>query len=110
MCEYSCGSLADLTGRATPRVFHAIREVYKMNKILQKEFEYFLANQQELVEKYQGRYVVIKDQKILGDYPDAMSAVSDAKKSHPMGTFLVQKVEPGSEVYTQTYHSRVAFA
>lgn len=81
-----------------------------MNEGLKKEFEYFLAHQKELVEKYNGRFIVIKDGAILGDYSDALKAVSETQKQHKIGTFLVQKVEPGSDVYTQTYHSRVAFA
>lgn len=36
-------------------------------------------------------------------------AVSETKKAHELGTFLVQKVAPGTEAYTQTFHSRVAF-
>jgi len=34
----------------------------------------------------------------------------ETSKKFELGTFLVQKVEPGTESYTQTFHSRVAFA
>jgi hypothetical protein len=53
---------------------------------------------------------VIKDCQVIGVYDDELEAVREAAKKHEMGTFLVQKCEPGSESYTQTFHSRVAFA
>jgi hypothetical protein len=75
---------------------------------LQKEFAWFLAHQDELVKKYNGRFVVIKSEAVIADFADEASAVFETQKSHPLGTFLVQKVEPGTASYTQTFHSRVA--
>ncbi len=76
---------------------------------LKREFEYYLAHQPELVEKYNGRFIVIKDQTVIGDYDDQIAAVRETSKKHKLGTFLVQKVSPGNLDYTQTFHSRVAF-
>lgn len=76
---------------------------------LQKEFEYFLEHQKELVKKYRGRVIVIKDQKILGAYDDEVTAVLETQKAHKIGTFLVQKCESGDAAYTQTFQSRVVF-
>jgi hypothetical protein len=81
-----------------------------MDSPLQREFEYFLKNKDALLEKYNGQVVVIKNQTVLGAYPDVGTAVSETQKSEPIGTFLVQRVEPGDSAYTQTFHSRVAFA
>ncbi len=80
-----------------------------MSKGLKKEFEYYLAHQDELVEKYNGRFVVIKDEAIIGVYDSELEAIDTMAKEHEVGTFLVQKCEPGSDSYTQTFHSRVAF-
>ena len=77
---------------------------------LQKEFDYFLAHKDELVKKYKGRFVVIKGQQVIGVFDDQMKAVEETDKVQAPGTFLVQKCEPGDESYTQTFHSRVAFA
>jgi len=77
---------------------------------LEKEFEYYIGHQDELVEKYKGKFVVIKDCRVIGAYDSQIEAVQESIKTHPMGTFLVQKCEPGKESYTQTFHSRVAFA
>lgn len=76
---------------------------------LQDEFDYYLAHQSELIKKYEGRFVVIKSDQVLGVYDDELTAVTETQKEHELGTFLVQLVEPGESSYSQTYHSRVAF-
>lgn len=76
---------------------------------LKREFDWYIANQGELVKKYNGRFVAIKDRTVVGDYADQLTAITETQKSHPLGTFLVQKVEPGTEAYTQTFHSRATF-
>ena len=77
---------------------------------LEKEFNYYLENQDELVKNYNGKFIVIKDLKIIGAYNSELEAVQKTVEKYELGTFLVQKCEPGSESYTQTYHSRVAMA
>ncbi|GBE37779.1 hypothetical protein BMS3Bbin08_00376 [bacterium BMS3Bbin08] len=76
---------------------------------LEKEFQYYIDNQEDLVQKHKGKFLVIKGQEIIGIYDSEMEAIEETSKNHELGTFLVQKCEPGSESYTQTYHSRVAF-
>jgi len=39
-----------------------------MESPLKKEFDYCLAHQGELVQKYNGKYLVIKDAKVQGVY------------------------------------------
>jgi hypothetical protein len=77
---------------------------------LQKEFEYYLAHQAEMVAQYNGRFVVIKDQQVLGAFDSELAAMTETQKVHALGTFLIQKVAPGAAAYTQTFHSRVSFA
>lgn len=81
-----------------------------MESPLKKEFDYYLANQAEVVKQYNGKFVVIKDCKIIGAYDDRATAVTETQKTYPLGTFLIQKVEPGTAAYLQTFHSRVAFS
>lgn len=77
--------------------------------MLENEFQYYLDHQNELVEKYNGKYIVIKDDKVIGSFDSEESAYFEMKKKHELGTFLIQKCEPGKEAYTQIFHSRVAF-
>ncbi len=82
----------------------------KCEPTLIKEFEYYLENQEDFVQKYRGKFVVIKGREVIGVYEDEIEAISKAREHHEVGTFLVQKCEPGSEGYSQNFHSRVAFA
>jgi hypothetical protein len=77
---------------------------------LQSEFEYYLAHQDELVQKYGGKVIVIKDHAVIGVYDSDIQAVTETVKEHELGTFLVQACEPGRNSYRQTFHSRVALA
>jgi hypothetical protein len=72
-----------------------------------KEFDYYLANQDALVERYNGKVIVIKHGEVLGAYNSHIQAVIETQKAHELGTFLVQLVSPGTEAYTHTFHSRV---
>lgn len=75
---------------------------------LKQEFEHYLTNQQELVKEYNGKFIVIKNQTVIGAYDQELEAIKETTKDHKLGTFLVQKCEPGESSYTQTFHSRVA--
>lgn len=81
-----------------------------MNGNLKKQFKYFLDHQDELVRKYNGKVVVIFDEAVDGVYESELAAVADAQRKHELGSFLVQKIAPGDDSYTQVFHSRVAFA
>lgn len=77
--------------------------------MLKEEFEYFLKHQNQLVKKHLGKYVVIKNQEILGAYDSKEIALTETLKEHVAGTFLIQHCLPGEEVYTQKFYSRVVF-
>ena len=77
---------------------------------LEKEFRYYLDNQDKLVNKYNGRYLVIVDEKVVGDYGSHVEAVFEAKKKYEVGTFLIQECTEGDEAYTVRYYSQIAFA
>ncbi len=74
---------------------------------LEEEFQYYLCHQDELVEKHEGQYVVVKDSQILGFYDSEVEAIENTQRDHKLGTFLVQRCEPGSQNYTEVFHSRV---
>lgn len=77
--------------------------------MLEKEFKYYKDHQDELVRKHYARYIVIKDQKVYGDFNSEIEAISYAKieLKFELGSFLVQHCLPGIENYTQLFHSRV---
>ena len=78
---------------------------------LELEFKYFLDHQDELVKKFNGKYLVIIGEEVKGDFDTLKDAYEFAVKNFELGTFLLQKCTPGEEAYTQTYRNRrVSFA
>ena len=77
--------------------------------MLDKEFQYYIDHQAELVEKYLGKFLVIKNLSVIGVYNTEIEAYSETIKKHELGTFLIQECLPGDENYTQTFRSRVIF-
>lgn len=78
--------------------------------MLEKEFQYYLDNQDELVKKYNHRFLVIKGCNVLGDYESYEKALFESSKNNELGTFLIQKCTDGDAAYTQRYNSRVSFS
>ena len=64
---------------------------------LQREFHWYLANRDELVKRYRGRYVVISEQAILADYATAADAYQATVKTHKPGTFIIRRCIPAEE-------------
>jgi hypothetical protein len=80
-----------------------------MKDMLEKEFEYYLNNQNELVKKYNGKVLVIKNCVVVGSYSSEIEAIEKSSKNYEIGTFLVQKCSPGENDYTMRFNSRVSF-
>ena len=76
---------------------------------LKTEFHYYIDHQEELLGKYNGKFIVIKNNDVIGAFDSEIEAIKETLKEHDPGTFLVQKCMPGPESYSQTFHSRVAF-
>ena len=73
-------------------------------------FQYYLEHQNELVQKYNGKYLVIKDNSVVGAYDTEQDAYFDAEAKYGLGNFLIQLCTQGDAAYTQTFSSRVIFA
>lgn len=80
--------------------------------MLEKEFKYYLDHQAELAKKHFSRFIIIKDETVMGDYSTEIEAILAARNDFglELGTFLVQQCVPGVENYTQYFHSRAMFA
>ena len=76
--------------------------------MLEIEFQYFKDHQDELVAKYNGKFIAIVGTKVTGVFDNEMEAYTEMKKRYAVGTFLIQHCLPGKNSYTQTFHSRVA--
>lgn len=79
--------------------------------MLEKEFEYFKTNHDELYRLYPNKYLVIKGNEVIytaDTFEDALNLAVTG--GHKVGEFLVQLCSEGEEAYTQTFHTRVLFA
>ena len=73
---------------------------------LKDEFQYYLDNQADLVKSYPDKYLVIKNNEVVGVYNSQSEAYDKATEKYKLGTFLIQHCQAGSQSYTQTFHSR----
>ena len=75
---------------------------------LKAEFQYYLDHKASFEKEYLGKYIVLKDHKVIGVYDDPVQAVTETQKTHQLGTFLVQHVNE-SDVQVR-FHSRYSIA
>jgi hypothetical protein len=75
---------------------------------LRKQFDYYVANQDDLVRQFNGRFIVIADESVAGDFDTELAAYEFGKANFKAGDFMIQRVAPGMDSYSQTFHSRVA--
>lgn len=66
--------------------------------MLEKDFEYYLDNQNELKKEFNGSFVIIQNQNILGALPTIKDVYKflDSKK----GAFLIQEVNEEPDAQT----------
>ena len=74
--------------------------------MFEKESKYYEAHKAELSSKYKGMFVVIYRSSLLGAYKSREKALLEAAKIHPVGKFLIKKVD-GENDSVQRFSSRV---
>ncbi len=75
--------------------------------MLEREFRYYLDHQDELVKQYNGKIIVIVDDKVIGKYDNKKDAYLDSIIKHKPGTFLIIECTPGTDSYTIHQRSRI---
>ncbi len=70
-----------------------------------RELAFFIAHQDELVQRYRGQTLVLRGEKVEGAYGNPLEAYLSAQKQFPVGTFMIQPCEPGPRAYTVTISS-----
>lgn len=78
--------------------------------MLETEFNYYRKHQNELVSKFEGKYLLIVGEDVVGVFESEIDAYASGQSKFALGTFLIQQCLPGVDNYTQTFHSRVSFA
>ncbi len=72
---------------------------------LKKNLDWYIANQQDLASKYNGKILLIVDQKLVQVFDNMEEGYTKAVESHAPGTFTLQPCSPGADSYTLTLYS-----
>jgi hypothetical protein len=56
-----------------------------------KEYLWFEAHEAELLNRYFGRYIVVKDEQVIGDYGTRKLARQQTLQQHKPGTFIIHR-------------------
>jgi len=70
-----------------------------MNKVMQKTRDWYEANRDRLLPRYNGKYLVLADGAVAGDFETQMDAIREASKTRKKGTFFVHKCVPAPEEF-----------
>lgn len=76
----------------------------RLPTLFETELKFFITHQKDLVEKHNGKVLVIRGDEVSGVYDSALEAYLQAQKQFPPGTFMIQPCAPGPEAYTVTLH------
>jgi hypothetical protein len=63
----------------------------KKTRHFAKEYNWFLANRDELFEKYHGQHLVIVGEEVVGNYVKYEDAYYDAIEKYELGKFMIQE-------------------
>ena len=73
--------------------------------MFETELAFFIANQDDLVRKHNGKVLVIRGSELAGVYGSPLEAYLQAQKIFEPGTYMIQPCTPGPEAYTVTIHN-----
>jgi len=72
---------------------------------LKRNLDWFIVNQKDLAEEYNGKILLIVDQKLIKAFDDMAGAYTEALKSYMPGTFTLQVCSPNPDSYTLMLYS-----
>jgi hypothetical protein len=72
---------------------------------LRKNLDWYIANQKDLAGKYNGKILLIVDQRLIKAFDDMGAAYMEASKSYVAGTFTLQPCSPDPDSYSLMLYS-----
>ena len=76
-----------------------------MKPALEREFEFYLRNQDDFVGRYEGKLIAIKDEEVLGAYNSYLEAAAELFSHHKRGTVLFHRVSKDEHSEVAVFHS-----
>ena len=77
--------------------------------MLDTEYSFYKKNMADFNTKYADRFIVIKDETIIGDFETIELAMEEGLRQFEPGTFLVKQCIPEDDQIMR-FHSRVSFS
>jgi hypothetical protein len=74
-----------------------------------KELAFFIDNQADLVSKFRGRVLLLRNASVAGVFDSPLEAYLVGQTQYALGTFMIQPCEPGPAAYTVTLSSHGVF-
>jgi hypothetical protein len=68
--------------------------------MFKEELNFFIKNQDRLVQQHPGKALAIKGEDILGVYDSPLEAYLEMQREHQLGSVMIQLCLPGPEAYT----------
>jgi hypothetical protein len=72
---------------------------------LKMNLDWYIANQKDLAAKYNGKILLIVDQKLVKAFDEMGAAYTEAMKSYAPSTFTLQPCSPDADSYTLMLYS-----
>ncbi len=65
-----------------------------------KELNYFITHQDDLIKQYGGRVLLIKDEDVISTHDSLLDAYLEAQKNGQLGEVMIQNCVPCKDAYT----------
>ena len=59
---------------------------------LEEDYRWFMSNTETLYKEHGGKIAVVKNKSILGIYDEFLEALETTRKTHELGTFIIQQI------------------
>ena len=69
------------------------------------EFDRYLANREEMLANYEGKFLALKGGVVLGAYDSYGAAVFATRREHERGTYLIQEIAADEEALAAIFSS-----
>lgn len=75
-----------------------------------KNYDFFVKNFEDLYQKYKDKFIVIKEEVVIGVYDTFDDAYNSSIKVAELGTFLIQQCSKAENTVGNFYSNNVVFA
>lgn len=76
-------------------------------KSLDRNYQYFLNNRDNIVREYYGRFVIIHEEKVVSNHDSELKAYLEGKEEFGLGNFIIQYAVPEDEEKLQAFCSPI---